>query len=108
MPPGPTRTSIENAAFFACITNSASTSATLDLTTHASGPRTVFQSGSTTGAKACARGIFVIDAGLGKLAVTREDGVQISISNLADSQMLNVRVKKILPTSRYSAILVYW
>lgn len=108
MPTGaPAADSVENSTYFTCITNSASTSATVDLSTHTHSPG-VNVGGTIRKTGALSRAIYVVDAGLGKLALQRFDGTTVTITNLSDGQLLNVRAKKIMPTSRYSAIVVYW
>jgi hypothetical protein len=99
--------SVENSTYFTCITNSASTSATVDLSTHAHSPG-VNNGSAIRKTGALTRAIYIVDAGLGKLAVQRFDGTTVTITNLSDGQLLNIRAKKIMPTSRYSAIVVYW
>lgn len=98
------KTALHRADFFTCITTH---SVTTDLTTHTHSPK-ILEGSATKRVGASAREIHVLTAGTGTLAVTRGDGTQVTLNAMLDGAILPGAVKKILPASDFTSILVLW
>lgn len=97
--------SVSTASYFHCFTTH---SVTVDLTTHASAPKVVFETGrSRTRDKGC-RALQVLTAGTGTVAVSRGDGIQETITSIPSNTYLPIRAKKLLPGGNFTSIIVYW
>lgn len=104
--PTPPDTRQHSATFFAYISTS---SVTIDLTTHASGPVMATGAADKVLGRPC-RAVIPHGAAGGTctLAVSRCDGDDITISSCAYGVELPIIARKILPASDYTGLLVLW
>lgn len=80
----------------------ATNSVTIDLTTHAQGVSPDIRMGQLC------RSIVVTKAGTGTLVLKKKNGTSETLTGVISGQELPGQVKKILPASAFSELVVYW